>query len=132
MPRKAIKNTYGFEEMAGTRVRRRVVAGQRIPDHYEVPEGTFTGDVTSGVRVIGETASTPTQTIPAATSDDDLVRTEADPDSSGNPDSSGDPDNSGDPGSGDPEKTADPDNSAAGGDTEDGSSRRSTRRRSGG
>lgn len=122
MARKAIKDTYGYETMAGTRVRRRVVAGQRIPDHYEIEDGTFTGEVSTGVRVIGETASTPTQTVPADT------EPAGDPDNTEDPDRISDPpDNSGDAG-----KTNDPDNTGSGGDSEDGTSRRSTRRRSGG
>lgn len=55
MPRKATRNTFGFENVAGVDVRRRVVAGKPIPDHYRVEEGTYEGEIGTGTRVVGET-----------------------------------------------------------------------------
>jgi hypothetical protein len=38
MPRKATKDTYGYEDIAGVEVRRIVRAGQNVPDHYRLED----------------------------------------------------------------------------------------------
>lgn len=52
MARKAIRNTYGFETVAGVEVRRLVIAGSEVPEHYRVDEGALES---------GESPEEPTQ-----------------------------------------------------------------------
>lgn len=69
MARKAIKNTYGIDVQGGVEIRRKVVAGQVVPNSYQLEEGTYE-EVTSGVQTYGQ-AQEPPPDKPASEPEDE-------------------------------------------------------------
>lgn len=55
MPRKATKDTWGTENIAGVEVRRKVMAGDIIPAHIDLKDDEFE-EVQGGETQIGEPA----------------------------------------------------------------------------
>lgn len=60
MPRKAIKDTFAVEQIAGVEVRRAIFAGQLIPSVYEVDDDAYEevqgGEESYGPSITKETA----------------------------------------------------------------------------
>lgn len=52
MARKALKDTFAIEQVAGVEVRRQIMAGALIPSHYQVGDGDWE-EVEGGEIVIG-------------------------------------------------------------------------------
>jgi hypothetical protein len=77
MARKATKDTYAIDSSSGVEIRRRVFAGQVVPNAYQLEEGSYE-EVEGGLTSVGPTQEPPPdKPAPEADAEDDSTEVSA-------------------------------------------------------